>query len=122
MSFYGDIANLAREQLREFGQMITLRDVSEGGAYDPNTSAPAAGTANADHKRLGLLLDWSEGLTEERGTAIRQGDKKLYMEAGIVPSMEDQIITADGTVYGIVGISELNPAGTVLLYTLHLRR
>lgn len=117
---YSRIAALARAQLDRFGQTVTLRTVGSG-TYDPESSTvDEASTTNV--KRKAALFNYERGLTEREGTLVQAGDKRCLMEAGIVPTPDQQVVTADGIVYGIVSIQEVNPAGTPVLYELHLRR
>lgn len=115
---YAELAFLSTELLTEFGQTVTVRN------YTVPTYSPGSGTATptyADTTRRGALFDFGRGQVNGPGGLIQQGDKKLLLAPGTPPpSLEDHIIVG-GVEYTIAGISESNPAGTAVLYTLHLR-
>lgn len=114
---YAALAATAARLLAEYGQAVTLRNYTVG-TYDTSTGRTT--TTNADITRNAALFDFGEGQTIGPGGLIQQGDKKLLMEAGVVPALEDHVIVA-GVEYVIKGISEVNPAGVSVAYTLHLR-
>ena len=118
MSFdYADIATTAKDLLAEFGQPVTLRNVTIG-TYNPATGTNT--TTTTDVTRNAALFDFAEGQTLGPGGLIQQGDKKLLMETGVIPALEDQVIVS-GVLYVIKGVGESNPAGTPVMYKLHLR-
>jgi len=119
MSFdYAELARTASKLLREFGQDVTLRNYSLG-TYDPATGS--ATPTYADLTKKGVLLDFGAGQTLGTGGLIQQGDKRLLLEVGSAPSLEDHIVVGT-TEYVIKGVGEVNPAGTPVLYDLHLRK
>lgn len=117
---YQRLAALSATQLRKFGRTVTLRRKSSG-TYDPNDSSVEDAPADQDVTRYGAIFDFERGQTTERGTLISAGDKRLLLEPGVVPDPSDQVVVG-GVVYNIVSVGEVNPAGTPVLYTLHLRR
>jgi hypothetical protein len=117
---YDELAVVSADLLEEFGQVVTLRNNAPG-TYDPDTGGMTGG-GPVDVARKAALFDFRAGQENGPGGLILVGDKKLLMEKGIVPGLEDLIILADGAVYVIKGIGETNPAGTVVLYMLHLRK
>lgn len=114
---YAQDAIEAAATLAEDGQVVTLRRVTPG-TYDPATGAVSNTTS--DVSRYGVVFDYSDGLSNMAGTIIQQGDKRLLMEAGTIPDMND-VVLVGGVQYGIAGIKEVNPAGTVVLYDIQLR-
>ncbi len=131
MSLYSNLAATSLKLLTKFGQDVTLRQYSQGGAdYDPTTSAatPSGPTGPNDSTRKGLPIDAPAsrigpqyGTTRETGTLIVDTDKWLYLDAnGVKPSLQDHVILA-GTEFSIINIQEENPGGTPLLYLLVLR-
>ena len=120
MSFYSNLAATAAQLLAKFGQPVTLRSVGAG-AYDPATSGVLLGAAlPTDVVRKGVLLDFARGTTTVRGNLVQAIDKQLLLESGVVPSLEDLVLVG-GATFTIVSIGEVNPAGTPVLYDLHLR-
>lgn len=118
MSFdYASLAYTSRELLTEFGQAVTQRSYTVG-TYDPATGA--ASPASADSARVGAMFDFGAGKTLERGGLIQAGDKRLLVDADADISPQDHFIV-NSVDYVIVSIGEINPAGTRVLYDLHLR-
>lgn len=118
MNFYSDMAAVALEQLTEFGQDVALRNYTVG-TYDPADGTVP--TTYADVTRKGALFDFGAGQINGPGGLIQGGDKRLLLQAGTVPALEDHVIV-DSVDYVIKGVGEVNPAGTPVLYDLHLRR
>jgi hypothetical protein len=118
MSFdYASVAATSLELLSEFGQNVTLRATTVG-AYDPTTGATTNTTA--DTPRKGVLLDFGAGQTLERGTLIQGGDKRLLVDATGAVSPQDHFVVG-GVEYVVISVGEVNPAGTRVLWDLHLR-
>lgn len=115
MNYTASAATAAR-LLAKYGQAVTLRQVVQG-AYDPATGTTSQTVT--DVQRNGAVFDYGTGTVD--GTLIQQGDKQLYMEPGVVPSMQHRVIVG-GVEYGIVTIKEINPAGVPILYELQLRQ
>lgn len=115
---YAALAATAARLLAQYGQPVTLRNYPVGTYSTANSTV--SGMEPTDVTRNGALFDFGEGQTIGPGGLIQQGDKKLLMEAGVVPALEDHVIVA-GVEYVIKGISGANPAGVPVAYTLHLR-
>lgn len=114
---YASLAAGALDALTEAGQTVTLRTYSSG-TYDP--AAGSATTTYTDSSRIGVVLDFGSGQTMTRGSLIQGGDKRLLLEAtGAAPTLKDHFII-NGVEYVTVSIGEINPAGTPVLYDLHL--
>ncbi len=107
---YAQSAALALKLLTQFGQDVTRR------SYTAGTSSPTT----ADTTRKGAIFDFRNGKTVERGTLIQVGDKQLYVDADDEINQQDHFIVG-GVEYVIVSVGEVNPAGTRVLYDLHLR-
>lgn len=114
---YAEVAANALETLTEFGRDVVRRAFSSG-VYDPVTGLVTPATA--DTTRRGALFDFGAGQTLERGTLIQAGDKRLLLDATATVSPQDHFIVG-GAEYVIVSVGEINPAGTVCLYDIHLR-
>lgn len=107
----------SRRLLTKFGQDVTVRTYTAG-TYDPATGSTTPGTS--DTTRKGALLAFGANRTKAAGGLIEVGDKRLLLEPGTDITTKDHII-AGGTDYIILGFDEVNPAGTVVLYDVHLR-
>lgn len=114
---YAEIAANALETLTEFGQDVTRKSFTAG-TYDPATGLVTPTTANTTRK--GALFDFGAGQTLERGALIQGGDKRLLVDATATINPQDHFIIG-GVEYVIVSIGEINPAGTPVLYDIHLR-
>lgn len=114
---YAELATLSTDLLTEFGQTVTRRSYTAG-TYNPATGT--ATTTTADTSRIGAIFDFPPGKTAERGTLIQAGDKQLYLDPSAAVALQDHFIVS-GVEYVIVSVGEVNPAGTRVLYDLHLR-
>lgn len=114
---YASVAATSLELLTEFGQDVTCRAYTQG-TYDPATGATTNTTA--DTTRKGVLLDFGAGQTLERGGLIQGGDKRLLLDATATVDLNDHFIVA-GADYSIVSVGSVDPAGTRVLFDLHLR-
>lgn len=117
---YQRLATTASRLLAKHGRNITLRRTSAG-TYDPATGT--ASSTTSDQTLKGALFDFGKGVTTVRGTLVEAGDKELYVEArtGVVPATRDTVIVGADT-YSVVSVGEINPAGTPVVYSAHLRR
>jgi len=98
--------------------LVTQRSYTVG-AYDPATGE--ATTSTADSTRKGVVLDFAAGQSLVRGTLVQSGDKRLLLDAVAAVAMQDHFIVS-GVEYVVVSIGEINPAGTPLLYDLHVKQ
>lgn len=114
---YAALAASTIKTLAQFGGPVTRRAYTLG-TYDPATGG--AGPTYADTTRTGVLLDFGAGQTTERGNLIQGADKRLLLDATGALSLQDHII-AQGVEYTLVSIGEVNPAGTRVLYDVHLK-
>lgn len=114
---YSEVAANALETLTEFGQDVTRRSYTAG-TYDTATGLVTPTTA--DTTRKGAIFDFGAGQTLERGALIQVGDKRLLLDASATVSPQDHIIVGSKE-YVIISMGEINPAGTSVLYDLHLR-
>jgi hypothetical protein len=56
------------------------------------------------------------------GTLVKAGDIRLLVSAGTAQAVEDAVTLADGTVGTVKAVEPFSPGGTVLYYTLRVRR
>lgn len=121
MSFdYDDAAADADELLTEFGQACVLDSVTTG-AYDPATGE--AGTTSAVHTVVAVILAYPQHFID--GSLILSGDKRaLVSPVGltVAPKPGDTLTDAYQTEYKVIDAKELAPAGTVVLWTLQVRK
>lgn len=119
MSFdYSKSATSATRLFTKFGQDV-VHSVYSSGEYDTDTSA--ADSNEVPVTRKGVLLDLgSNGVTHIRGNLVEVSDKQLLLDAQAGVALED-LFTANSKEYQVVSIGELNPAGTSVMYDLHVR-
>lgn len=120
MSFdYAELATLSQELLAEFGADATLSHVTQG-AYD--TASGTKASTSVDSTRKVAIFDFGSGVTQHSGNLVEQGDKMALMDSlGIAPGVADSV-TFGAVKFSILSMQEVNPAGTPVIYTLHLRR
>ena len=105
--------------LTKKGMDVTRRTYTAG-TFDPVTSVATPTTA--DTTRKGVVLDFGAGATLYRNELIQGGDKRLLLDAvGAAPDLKDHYVI--GSVeYVVKSIGEVNPAGTPIVYDLHLTK
>jgi hypothetical protein len=122
-----DYAKPAATSLRlliRFGRSVTLRKQAAG-AYDPATSSSTITTT--DYTGQGALFDFNEHTIGQQygdGVTVLMGDKNLLLApSGITaaPVPGDLLIFGSDT-YQVMRVKAVAPAGTVVLYELHLRK
>ncbi|MGO4326738.1 hypothetical protein AB4Z48_18080 [Cupriavidus sp. 2TAF22] len=123
MTIYDEMAAMADELLREFGKALVLRRVTAG-TYDPGSSS--AQPATADYPATGALFDYAllaAGQTFLADTVIQVGDKQCLMSPAAVPLPVTGDLVIDGAdTWQVQNVKAVNPAGTPVLYELHVRR
>jgi hypothetical protein len=121
VTFYSDLAAEVVKVLTQYGQAMTLRDKGMG-VYDTTTSTNTPG-APVDQTRQGALFNFGSGQTRFNGELILVNDRKMLMDAsGTKPSQEHIVLDVAGNIWTIINVQEVNPAGTVVAYTLQVRR
>ncbi|WP_095093845.1 hypothetical protein [Pseudomonas sp. Irchel 3A5] len=121
MAFYEEMAVMALDLITEFGQPVTIRDVTKG-VYDPGKGGTAPDTVT-ERTAQGIMLDFT-GDEFQTNTLIKVGDKKLKLAAkGLIqpPTLLSKVIVQGRTWSIIPPLKEINPAGTPLLYELQVR-
>lgn len=114
---YSALATTVTNLIASFGQTVTLRNFTVG-AY----SNGEATITPSDQTGSGVLLQYKD--KEIDGTVIRYGDRKLFLSVdGITAPTLDSRVIINSEVWLIVSPAEqINPAGTPLVYILHLRK
>lgn len=117
---YTSIRALAEGQIREYGRTMTLIRPSATG-FDPETGAYAAGTST-EYEVVGISTKFSR--KEIDGTFVQAADQKVLLAAdtiSTVPTVSDLLKIGEET-WSILQVQEVSPGGTVLLYTLQIRK
>lgn len=115
---YAPKAASALAMLAKFGQSVT-RTATTMGAYNPATGTATPSTAATT--RTGVKFAFGAGVTTVRGQLVQTEDAELYLDATGAVAMTDRY-TIGGVIFAVVSIDELSPAGTPVLYILHIRR
>jgi hypothetical protein len=129
MGFYEDSASVANKLLKEKGQAITITR-NTAGDYDPSTGTAAITTTTQNG--WGAVFEYGTqqaGIYNAAGSLIKMGDKRLLLSPTnstgseiTEPAMGDMVTLSDGTVFTVAQVKKLNPAGTVVLYDINLRK
>lgn len=117
MSFYANMAAVATRLLTDKGQLLTFTrktklvfDSVEGKRV--NTTSTFTG--------YGAAFDYKS--SEIDGTKIIKGDIRLLLNATTTEPLENDTTVIDGDTYAVKDVGRLSPAGTVVIYTLQLRK
>jgi len=109
----------ASQLINASGRTVVLGKVSNG-TYNTSTGTVAPSTAN--HNFKGLVLEYSN--RERDGTLIKQGDRKVVLDAkgaAVVPATNDTI-TINTLVYRIVDVQVVTDGSVDLVYTCQVRQ
>lgn len=117
MSIYSDLAKTALGLLSQFGQTVTRREYVSA-AYDPATGTAAR--TFVDTSRKGAIFDFGPGTTTIRGQLIQVTDQQLLLDATGPVTLNDHFVV-NGKEYTVVTLGGISPAGTPVIYDLHLR-
>jgi len=121
---YERIARNADKQLAKAGQSITIaryapsRNSSTG--VVTKGAATASGTANAVEIPVTQALMGTFASQCAPGTLVSKTVRALKVSAllGFLPQSRDEVTLADGTVWPVVGVTPVNPAGVPIVYTV----
>jgi len=106
--------------LKAKGQAMTLTRVS-GGTYDPVTggvTSPVTQTWTV----YGIETAFRDGLTMAAGTLVQSGDRQAIIAADQQAPIPGDSLTIGGVAWKVIAVSPVNPAGTALLFKLHVRK
>lgn len=119
-AFYAGMQATADRLLIDKGQPCTLGAVTAG-TYDPATGTSTPTTTN--YAVTAAVFDYPAAVID--GSRIVRGDKKVLMSAyGLTatPKPDDTFTDAASVVYTVVEAKATAPGGTVVLWTLQVRR
>ena len=112
---YDEMAADAVELIEEFGRSLTLRYFTETGPeYNPTRTSH-------DVAVKGCIVDFSD--SKISGGLVLATDKRALIapDASVAPTTDMQLVEA-GSIYEIVNVNTVNPAGTVVLFDCQVRR
>lgn len=116
-AFYAEMLATANELLDFFGQSGTaiVPGATTGDAFNPTPGTPASSSI--------ILVEIDFQQKEIDGTTVLQGDKRLIIKAdapSLIPSSTQ--ISYGGVTHQVIGpVVPLNPGGTLMIYTAHVR-
>lgn len=118
MSFdYAKSAASALKLITKFGASSTLTKRAEG-SYDPATGTSSITETN--YTVYAVLLNYKANETNAQGSLVTAKDRKVIMQATTVTPDVSDTITVNSTVYRIVEVKTLTPAGTAVLHELRV--
>lgn len=114
---YVQSAATATRLIGQFGRDVTLKQYTIG-TYDPILGTNAV--TITDRTTKAAIFDFAEGQTLQAGNLIQAGDKRCLMNVSYTPNLQDHVVIGSKE-YVILSVGEVNPAGTAILFELHLR-
>ena len=125
MTFYTRLQATANRLLKGKGQSLTLTKVTAG-TYNPATGG-FTGEGTSTQTAYGAVFDY--GAKQIDGTLIKAGDKQLLLSAfktdgsALMAPVLGDTVSIGGVTYTLVEpLKEVNPAGTVVMYEVNLRK
>lgn len=113
---YAAMADRAADLIARFGTTVTLRRTS-GGTFNVATES-WSGQSTADLTSTGIVKGFRADLID--GTRVQHGDRLLILDDSQAPQMTDKVVLG-GYAWNIVDIETKSPAGTPLVYFVHIR-
>jgi len=125
MTFYTRLQATANRLLKGKGQSIVLTKITAG-TYNPATGG-FTGASTSTQSAYGAVFDY--GAKQIDGTLIKAGDKQLLLSAfktdgaALTAPVLGDTVTIGSVVFTLVEpLKEVNPAGTVVMYEVNLRK
>ena len=116
MSFYSGLAKTASRLLTEKGESTTFTRTATG-TFDPATGSSTGDTVSTfTAKAYPSTFDFNQ----VNGTSVLVGDKKLIMEAGNKPAINDVVTLSDGDMK-VINYNTLGLTNDVVAYVVQLR-
>ena len=113
---YSNEVSMAQEMIAAKGQTLTLtrKTVTQDPLTDAKTTVTATGTFDC------VALDFSTYDKTNRTELIGNSSKKLLCPSASFTMLpkDNDLVTYEGENWTVKGISELNPAGTSIIFTL----
>ena len=106
--------------LAKFGQDLTVRNYTNE-SYNPATGKNVKTYSDTTVKgavfSFGSYTSIGGDISME---LVKAGDRKALITAEVTPQLEDHLLVGE-KVYVIKNAKELNPAGTSVMFVLHIR-
>ena len=120
-AFYTNLQNTAGRLLKTYGASFSF-SFSNQSAYDPAQSS-ATSSLPSVFQLKGIVANYKK--IEIDGTSVKDTDLKLICEHGSTDLNRPAInktVNVYGAEYQILGVKEINPAGTPMYYECQLRK
>lgn len=114
---YVKSAATAKRLLTQFGRSMTVRRYAIG-SYNPATGAATA--TPTDVATVGAEFAFGAGQSQHAGNLIQAEDARILLSPDVAPTLTDRIVIGTHE-YSVVGVREVSPAGTPVLYEVHGR-
>lgn len=67
-------------------------------------------------------IDYPYEVKDRDGTVIREDDRRLYLQAGVVDPRLSDTITVQGEEFQVLRVKPLQPAGIAVMHEVQLRK
>lgn len=112
--FYQELASDVEELLAEFGTELELYRKDD--VVDPVEGTSTGAAQNIP--TVGLLLGYKDTLID--GAIIKVGDRRALLQPSVAIEDGDKL-RAEGKLWTIINLEQVNPTGTRLLYKAQVR-
>jgi|13_taG_2_1085334.scaffolds.fasta_scaffold107509_2 hypothetical protein len=112
---YTPLKQSADRLIQRFGQAYTFTRTAKG-SYDPATGTTSDTTSTFE--KSGILFDYFDG--DSAGETVLAGDRRLIAEAHSYEVGDTLVISSE--TYRVISVSANQPAGTMMLSTLQIRK
>jgi hypothetical protein len=120
--FYNRLADTALRLIAEKGTPCTITSASIQGGFDPSTGMPTDDLPSTVQQGQCVVLNYQESIYNAPESLVQVGDKKLLLSAkGVTIDRLNGTIEALGSIYTVISVKDLNPAGITLIYEVHGR-
>lgn len=118
---------LAKELIKKYGQVATLRALGRPAIPDPAKPHRPGPPTVADNSVDCVFLDYEQKYID--GTVIRMGDQRVYMPSTatdgvtpVTPDVDGLVLRGTAKPWKIVSVKPLNPNGQQIMYDLQVRQ
>lgn len=118
---YSKSAATALRLLTKFGRDATVRKVTEG-TYDTSTGTVTNTTTDTTVKCVDLDFSEKTNGTKYFTENVQANDRYALLSAGVDSIDVSDLLIIGGVTWNVINVKTLAPAGTNILFTVHLRK
>lgn len=120
-AFYDRARATASRLLQSYGSLVSLRRRDPAAAYDPATGSVTSDPGTI-YSGYAVVADYPAKMID--GSSVLAGDKRVTLQASstMVDPVPGDFVAIGALEYRVVGVSNMAPAGTTIIYTLQVRR